>query len=100
MRRRDCYYTVGLEVVLLTRLSARAGKALRIRAVEVARKHGYNTLVVEPLHGATRHIWVSPSPTFEGCSPLLSHPTVQRLTAALAAVAVATPTIQGRGGGV
>ena len=34
-----------------------AGKALRLRAVEVARERGFNTLVVEPGHGATRHIW-------------------------------------------
>mmetsp|Transcript_14264 Transcript_14264/g.28924 ORF Transcript_14264/g.28924 Transcript_14264/m.28924 type:complete len:246 (-) Transcript_14264:103-840(-) len=33
------------------------GKALRLRAVEVARERGFNTLVVEPGHGATRHIW-------------------------------------------
>jgi len=33
------------------------GKALRLRAVEVAREHGMNTLIVEPGHGATRHIW-------------------------------------------
>ena len=33
------------------------GKALRTRAVEVARERGFNTLLVEPGHGATRHIW-------------------------------------------
>lgn len=33
------------------------GKALRLRAVEVAKEHGMNTLIVEPGHGATRHIW-------------------------------------------
>ena len=33
------------------------GKTLRLRAVEVARERGYNTLVVEPGHVATRHIW-------------------------------------------
>ena len=30
------------------------GKALRLRAVEMARERGYNTLVVEPGHVATR----------------------------------------------
>lgn len=34
-----------------------AGKALRLRAVEVARERCFNTLLVEPGHGATRHIW-------------------------------------------
>ena len=34
-----------------------AGKALRMRACEVARERGFNTLLVEPAHGATRHIW-------------------------------------------
>ena len=34
------------------------GKALRARAVMVARERGYHTLVVEPFHPATRHIWV------------------------------------------
>jgi len=33
------------------------GKLLRKHAVEVARKLGYNSLLVEPIHGATRHIW-------------------------------------------
>lgn len=33
------------------------GKALRLRACEVARERGFNTLLVEPAHGATRHIW-------------------------------------------
>lgn len=34
-----------------------AGKALRMRACEVALERGFNTLLVEPAHGATRHIW-------------------------------------------
>lgn len=33
------------------------GKALRLRAVEVARERKFRTLLVEPGHGATRHIW-------------------------------------------
>ena len=33
------------------------GKALRIKAIEVARQRGYNSFVVEPFHPATRHIW-------------------------------------------
>jgi len=33
------------------------GKALRLRAVEVAKERGFHTLLVEPGHGATRHIW-------------------------------------------
>mmetsp|Transcript_23370 Transcript_23370/g.72793 ORF Transcript_23370/g.72793 Transcript_23370/m.72793 type:complete len:259 (+) Transcript_23370:164-940(+) len=32
-------------------------KALRLAAVELARKRGFNSLLVEPAHGATRHIW-------------------------------------------
>jgi len=35
------------------------GKALRLRAVEVARERGFRTLLVEPGHGATRHIWTA-----------------------------------------
>merc|ERR1712048_68117 len=35
------------------------GKALRLRAVEVAKERGMNTLIVEPGHGATRHIWTT-----------------------------------------
>ena len=34
-----------------------AGKALRLRAVEVARERGFETLIVEPGHDATRHKW-------------------------------------------
>jgi hypothetical protein len=33
------------------------GKALRMRAVQVAKERGMNALVVEPGHEATRHIW-------------------------------------------
>eukprot|EP00939_MAST-03C_sp_MAST-3C-sp1_P003080 g3080.t1 len=33
------------------------GKKLRMRAVQVARERGYNSLIVEPIHGGTRHIW-------------------------------------------
>ena len=33
------------------------GKLLRKHAVELARKRGYNCLIVEPIHGSTRHIW-------------------------------------------
>ena len=33
------------------------GKLLRKSAVELARKRGYNCLIVEPIHGGTRHIW-------------------------------------------
>ena len=32
------------------------GKALRLRACEVAQERGFNTLLVEPAHGATRHV--------------------------------------------
>ena len=35
------------------------GKALRLRAVAVARERGFRTLLVEPGHGATRHIWTA-----------------------------------------
>merc|ERR1712224_327538 len=34
------------------------GKALRQRAVEVARDRMFRTVIVEPGHGATRHIWL------------------------------------------
>merc|ERR1711869_67958 len=33
------------------------GKALRLAAVALARERGFNALIVEPGHGATRHIW-------------------------------------------
>ena len=46
------------------------GKALRVRAVAVARERGYNTFVVEPFHPATRHIWTKHC----GCSVMAERP--------------------------
>jgi len=34
------------------------GKALRIAAIEVCKARGLNTLLVEPAHDATKHIWL------------------------------------------
>lgn len=34
------------------------GKALRMAAIEVCRARGFNTLLVETAHDATRHIWL------------------------------------------